>query len=305
MDEATSDADLHKITTNQTVLTVNAESFKIAGSSTYGSNLGIKLELLTPSGTVVAASSAAGQSSGTLTSNISPGTFYIRVSGGGNGSPLTYVPSGFTSYGSMGAYKLWGTAGSSNNSFAPVLGNGSSSSTTTNSTRLSATANPNGLATNFYFQYGNSPSLGLDLQGGASVTLVPAGDYEPEAINVAVEIIRSRVDSIGVAEPEIIRQGDTVVVMLVVDHLQHPVVVQPCPELLLQQVLCLLHAAVRLDPHLGDGGLQGLTVEPQLHRQVAEVVAIGDWFGFLLIGLLPRHRRLHRGLRRTRARASR
>jgi len=61
---------------------------------------------------------------------------------------------------------------------------------------------------------GNSPSLGLDLQGGASVTLVPAGDYEPEAINVAVEIIRSRVDSIGVAEPEIIRQGDTVVVNL-------------------------------------------------------------------------------------------
>jgi hypothetical protein len=157
---ATSDADLHKITTNQTVLTVNAESFKIAGSSTYGSNLGIKLELLSPSGTVVAASSAAGQSSGTLTSNISPGTYYIRVAGTGNGSPLAKAPSGFTSYGSMGAYKLWGTAGSSNNSFAPVLGNGSSSSTTTNSTRLSATVNSNGLATNFYFQYGNSPTLG-------------------------------------------------------------------------------------------------------------------------------------------------
>ncbi len=61
---------------------------------------------------------------------------------------------------------------------------------------------------------GNRPSLGLDLQGGASVTLVPVGDYEPEAIDVAVEIIRSRVDSIGVAEPEIIRQGDTVVVNL-------------------------------------------------------------------------------------------
>lgn len=61
---------------------------------------------------------------------------------------------------------------------------------------------------------GNSPSLGLDLQGGASVTLVPVGDYEPEAIDVAVEIIRSRVDSIGVAEPEIIRQGDTVVINL-------------------------------------------------------------------------------------------
>jgi len=61
---------------------------------------------------------------------------------------------------------------------------------------------------------GNQPSLGLDLQGGASVTLQPQGDYDPEALSVAVEIIRQRVDSIGVAEPEIIRQGDTVVVNL-------------------------------------------------------------------------------------------
>ena len=61
---------------------------------------------------------------------------------------------------------------------------------------------------------GNNPSLGLDLQGGASVTLEPQGDYDADALTVAVEIIRQRVDSIGVAEPEIIRQGDTVVVNL-------------------------------------------------------------------------------------------
>ena len=61
---------------------------------------------------------------------------------------------------------------------------------------------------------GNEPSLGLDLQGGASVTLTPVGDYEPAALEVAVEIIRARVDSLGVAEPEIISQGDTVVINL-------------------------------------------------------------------------------------------
>lgn len=69
-----------------------------------------------------------------------------------------------------------------------------------------------GLATNLIV--GNVPSLGLDLQGGASVTLTPAGDYEPAALEVAVEIIRARVDSLGVAEPEIISQGDTVVINL-------------------------------------------------------------------------------------------
>jgi preprotein translocase subunit SecD len=61
---------------------------------------------------------------------------------------------------------------------------------------------------------GNSPSLGLDLQGGASVTMTPEGEYEEAALSVAVDIIRQRVDAIGVAEPEIIRQGDTVVVNL-------------------------------------------------------------------------------------------
>jgi preprotein translocase subunit SecD len=61
---------------------------------------------------------------------------------------------------------------------------------------------------------GNTPSLGLDLQGGASVTMTPVGEYEEAALSVAVDIIRQRVDAIGVAEPEIIRQGDTVVVNL-------------------------------------------------------------------------------------------
>jgi preprotein translocase subunit SecD len=60
----------------------------------------------------------------------------------------------------------------------------------------------------------NTPSLGLDLQGGASVTLEPEGEFDSDALNVAVEIIRQRVDSLGVAEPEIIRQGNTVVVNL-------------------------------------------------------------------------------------------
>jgi len=61
---------------------------------------------------------------------------------------------------------------------------------------------------------GNFPALGLDLQGGASVTMTPVGEVDEAALSVAVDIIRQRVDSIGVAEPEIIRQGNTVVVNL-------------------------------------------------------------------------------------------
>ena len=61
---------------------------------------------------------------------------------------------------------------------------------------------------------GNKPLLGLDLQGGVSVVLQPAEDSDPEAITQAIEIIRQRVDGLGVAEPEIARQGDAIVVQL-------------------------------------------------------------------------------------------
>src|SRR6478735_11036424 len=61
---------------------------------------------------------------------------------------------------------------------------------------------------------GYAPKLGLDLQGGASVTLLPEGNVSGDALGQAVQIIRQRVDALGVAEPEITRQGDAIVVNL-------------------------------------------------------------------------------------------
>ncbi len=59
-----------------------------------------------------------------------------------------------------------------------------------------------------------SPQLGLDLQGGVSVVLQPVEDASDEALTQTIEIIRSRVDALGVAEPEITQQGSAVVVQL-------------------------------------------------------------------------------------------
>lgn len=65
---------------------------------------------------------------------------------------------------------------------------------------------------------GSKPMLGLDLQGGFSVVLQarPVKGELPseEAVERAKEIIRQRVDGLGVAEPDITRQGRTVVVQL-------------------------------------------------------------------------------------------
>jgi preprotein translocase subunit SecD len=61
---------------------------------------------------------------------------------------------------------------------------------------------------------GTTPILGLDLQGGISVTLNPVKGTKSGALDQALEIIRNRVDGLGVAEPEISRQGNTIVVDL-------------------------------------------------------------------------------------------
>ena len=61
---------------------------------------------------------------------------------------------------------------------------------------------------------GRSPKLGLDLQGGAAVVLRPEQKVPSGVLTQSIEIIRNRVDALGVAEPEISRQGDNIIVQL-------------------------------------------------------------------------------------------
>ena len=61
---------------------------------------------------------------------------------------------------------------------------------------------------------GLEPRLGLDLQGGISVVLTAQGNADEGSVDKAVDIIRNRVDALGVAEPDISRQGNNVLVQL-------------------------------------------------------------------------------------------
>jgi preprotein translocase subunit SecD len=97
---------------------------------------------------------------------------------------------------------------------------------------------------------GNTPVLGLDLQGGVSVVLSPVGKYKTDALDVAVDVIRSRVDSLGVAEPEISRQGNDIVVDLpgVKDRAKAERLVGQTAELRFRAVLTALPAASQPPP---------------------------------------------------------
>ncbi len=63
------------------------------------------------------------------------------------------------------------------------------------------------------------PRLGLDLEGGTSIILTPrrtsgSGSVPKDSLDQAVSIIRSRVDSFGVAESEVTTAGDNIVISI-------------------------------------------------------------------------------------------
>lgn len=63
---------------------------------------------------------------------------------------------------------------------------------------------------------GASPKLGLDLEGGISVILQATGEeVRPDVLNETVNLIRDRIDALGVAEPEVSVAGeDNVLIQL-------------------------------------------------------------------------------------------
>jgi protein-export membrane protein SecD len=61
---------------------------------------------------------------------------------------------------------------------------------------------------------GLRPTLGLDLQGGASVILTAPEGTPPDVMQRALENIRNRVDAFGVGEPDIALSGTTIEVQI-------------------------------------------------------------------------------------------
>ena len=105
---------------------------------------------------------------------------------------------------------------------------------------------------------GNKPLLGLDLQGGASVLLEPTRPAGAEDLAQAVEIIRNRVDGLGVAEPEISTQGGDILVQLPgVDDQQRAIdLVGQTAELRFRPVIDVVsESAVVAAGDSGDGSL--------------------------------------------------
>ena len=58
---------------------------------------------------------------------------------------------------------------------------------------------------------GLTPKLGIDLQGGTRVTLIPIGQPDEQDLRLAQTIIRDRVDGLGVAGTSVVIEGSNIV----------------------------------------------------------------------------------------------
>jgi preprotein translocase subunit SecD len=65
----------------------------------------------------------------------------------------------------------------------------------------------------FALSMGLRPALGLDLQGGISVILSAPDDATSDQMDQVVEVMRRRIESSGVQEPEISVQGETAILV--------------------------------------------------------------------------------------------
>ena len=92
-----SDRDFFKFTTEAGPVTIQAIP------STERPNLNIELRLYDSAGTLLSTEAPTGTLASTISSTLPRGSYYIRVDGLGEGSP---VSTGYSDYGSIGAYQL-------------------------------------------------------------------------------------------------------------------------------------------------------------------------------------------------------
>ena len=101
----------------------------------YGPNLDLRLELFDSSGAILAnADPVSGTSSADIaygldaavTVTLTPGTYFVRITGTGSGNPLS---TGYSTYGSIGTYTLTGTVGQANTSNTPPVANAAATPT--------------------------------------------------------------------------------------------------------------------------------------------------------------------------------
>ena len=106
-----SDADVFRVTSGAGTLTVSATPADL------GPNLDIVLDLLDANGNPIATNNPVDLLTASVSATVAQGTYYIVVRGTGKGDPLA---TGYTSYGSLGAYTISANVPAPSGNAAPI-----------------------------------------------------------------------------------------------------------------------------------------------------------------------------------------
>ena len=103
----TADRDVFALTTGVGSVSLALAPFR-STNGTWGGNSDLVLLLVQSNGTVVASNNPVTEVGAALTCVVTAGTYYVHVYPTGAGQPNNATPSGYSVYGSVGAYSLTG-----------------------------------------------------------------------------------------------------------------------------------------------------------------------------------------------------
>ena len=106
--ETTGDIDTFTFSTSGGPLSLRVSPPEVTALSNRFS-VDLAAELRDAAGTLITRSDPPGSASATLEQTLAAGTYFLRITGVGTGSPLNNPPTGYTSYGSIGSYEITGT----------------------------------------------------------------------------------------------------------------------------------------------------------------------------------------------------
>ena len=105
--ERTDDSDMFSFTCSSGMLVLTGATYRCS-EGPWGGNADLVLTLYDAGGSVLASNNPELETRAVITQTVAAGTYYLKVSPTGVGNPTNSVPTGYTSYGSIGPYTIAG-----------------------------------------------------------------------------------------------------------------------------------------------------------------------------------------------------
>ena len=183
------DVDYFSFVTGGGSITLNVNPAAI------GANLDIEASLYDSTGALVASSNPFQALNASITTVVASGQYFLKIDGVGAGTPTATTPTGYSDYGSIGAYTISGTVGAITGDALAIVAtdtskNEANSGATAFTFTVNRTGDTTGTSTVNYSVTGSgaSPASASDFVGGTfpggSLTFAPGITSQVISINV-------------------------------------------------------------------------------------------------------------------------